>query len=230
VTAIAGNEVRVTFLSAFGIGTAAGFAALAGALLIFDLSPGVARFDAWFASLFVVVGLFASLVTMRALAEEERSGTLELLLTGPVTTGRVIIGKLLGAVAVLALVTIFTFVCPLAVATMAHPDFGPIVTGYLGVIVVGSAFVSVGIAVSAATGNPLISAVATAAILLALWFGGVVGGGLTGAPRAVLDYFSPASHVTGFLRGTISAADLTYFASVIVVGVASAVAVVEARR
>src|SRR6202035_4064554 len=104
-------------------------------------------------------------------------------------------------------------VCPLLVASMGNPDAGPIITGYVGIVLVGGAFVSLGMAVSATTANPLISATGTAALLLGLWFGGLVGGGLTGQPRAVLDYLSPANHVTGFLRGTISVVDVVYFVS-----------------
>ena len=76
----------------------------------------------------------------------------------------------------------------------------------------------------------MISATGTAALLLGLWFGGLVGGGLTGQPAAVLDYLSPANHVTGFLRGTIGLVDVIYFLSFIAVGTAVTVAVLERRH
>jgi gliding motility-associated transport system permease protein len=230
VLTIAGRDIRTTYLSPFGIGATAAFVALSGVLLVLDLNPGVARLDAWFASMFVLLGLLAALVTMRSLADEERTGGLELLITAPVSTGQVIVGKLLGALGVLLIVTTATLICPIMVASMGTPDSGPIVTGYLGVVLVGAAFVSVGLAVSAATANPLVAAAGTAAVLLALWFGGLLGGGLTGKPKVVLDYLSPASHVTGFLRGTIGVTDLVYFASLILVGALTARTIVEGRR
>jgi ABC-2 type transport system permease protein len=227
---IAGRDLRTTYLSAFGIGTTAGFVALSGVLLVLDLNAGLARLDAWFASLFVLLGLLAALVTMRSFAEEERAGSLELLLTAPVSAWSVVTGKLLGALGVLSVVSAASVVCPLVVASMASPDVGPILTGYVGVLVVGGAFVSLGLAVSASTANPLIAATGTAALLVGLWFGGLLGSGLTGKPRAVLDYLSPATHVTGFLRGTLGLTDLVYFASLIVLGAVAAATVVEQRR
>jgi ABC-2 type transport system permease protein len=98
------------------------------------------------------------------------------------------------------------------------------------VVVVGAAFVAVGLAVSASTSNPLVAAAGTAASLLALWFGGLLGGGLTGRPKVVLNYLSPASHVTGFLRGTLGLTDLIYFASLILIGGLTARTIVERRR
>ena len=227
---IAGRDLRSTFLSPFGIGLTAGFVALAGVILVLDLNPGIARLDAWFAALFVLVGLLAALITMRSFAEEERAGLLELLITAPVSAWQVVGGKLIGALSMLIVMTGASSVCPLIVARMAHPDAGPIFTGYVGLLVVGTAFVSVGLVVSAATANPLVAATGTAAVLVGLWFGGLVGGGLTGRPRLFLDYLSPANHVTGFLRGTLDLSDLLYFAALIAVGTIGAVAVVEGRR
>lgn len=227
---IAGRDLRTTYLSPFGIGTAAGFVAASGVLLVIDLNGGQARLDAWFASLFVLLGLLASLITMRSFAEEERSGGLELLLTAPVSKGSVVAGKLMGALGVLMVVTATTVVCPLLVAGMGTPDAGPIVTGYIGVVLVGGAFVAAGLAVSAATGNPLVAATGTAALLLGLWFAGLVAGGLTGRPKVVLDYLSPASHVTGFLRGTIGVIDVVYFLSLAAAGITAAMLALARRR
>lgn len=227
---IAGRDLRTTYLSPFGIGTTAGFVAASGVLLVIDLRAGQARLDTWFASLFVLVGLLAALVTMRSFAEEERSGGLELLMTAPVSRSQVAIGKLLGALGVLLVVTAATVVCPLLVAGMGHPDAGPIITGYVGLVLTGAAFVAAGLAVSAATGNPLVAATGTAAVLMGLWFGGLVGAGLTGRPRVLLDYLSPATHVTGFLRGTIGVVDVAYFLSCVVAGVTVAVVELSARR
>ena len=89
---IAARDLRATYLSPFGVGCTAAFAALAGVLLVFDLRGNQARLDLWFSSLFVALGLLAALLAMRAFAEEERSGTLELLLTSPVRHWQVAVG------------------------------------------------------------------------------------------------------------------------------------------
>ena len=230
VLVIAGRDIRTTYLSAFGVGCTAAFAGLAGVVLVIALRANQARLDTWFAPLYVAEGLLSCLLTTRAFAEEERSGGLELLLTGPVSTGQVVLAKLLATALVLAVVGCSTVACPLLVAHLGHPDAGPVITGYIGVAVLGLAFASLGLAVSAATSNPLVAAAGTAAVLVALWLAGIIAGGLRGLPQFVLQYVSPTQHVTGFLRGTLSVADLSYFASLMVAGVAAAVIVLGQRR
>ena len=227
---IAARDLRATYVSAFGIGCTAAFAALAGVLLVFDLRGNQARLDLWFSSLFVALGLLAALVTQRAFAEEERSGTLELLLTSPVRFWQVAVGKLLGVSGVLAAAIAATVVCPLLVSSMGNPDSGPIVTGYIGLALVGLGFLAVGLAVSATTPNPLVAAAGTAAVLVALWLAGVLAGGLGGRLHVVLEYLSPTSHVTGFLRGTLAVADVAYWLSMVVVGVVGVIVVLGWRR
>ena len=230
MAAIAAREFRATFGTTFGYGLTAGFLALAGILLVFALRGGEARLDAWFAWLFVALGVLAPLLAMRTFAEEERAGSLELLLTSPLRVGEVVAGKLAGVAGIFLLLVAGTLVCPWLVDRMGDPDGGPILTGYLGLVLVGVAFLSVGVAASAATSNQLVAAAACTGLLLALWFGAGLAGGLGGAPRTVLQYLSPSTHVTGFLRGTVAAADVAYFASVTLLGLAVAVSVVEARR
>src|SRR5207302_10355535 len=132
----------------------------------------------------------------RGFAAEERTGTLELLLTAPVSRGSIIAGKLGGLVSALVVLAIGTAVCPLLVVSMGRPDSGPILTGYVGLVLAGLAFVSVGLAVSATTASPVVAAGGTGAVLLGLLFCGLLSGGLTGGLRSVLEYVSPSSHVT----------------------------------
>jgi len=227
---IAARDLRATYVSAFGIGCTAAFAALAGVLLVFDLRGNQARLDLWFSSLFIALGLLAALLSQRAFAEEERSGTLELLLTSPVNFWQVAVGKLLGVCGVLVGAIAATIVCPILVSSMGNPDVGPIVTGYIGLFLVGIGFLSLGLAVSAATPNPLVAAAGTAAVLVALWLAGVLAGGLGGRLHVVLEYLSPTSHVTGFLRGTLSVADVAYFLSMTLVGIVGVIVVLGSRR
>ena len=114
--------------------------------------------------------------------------------------------------------------------SMGNPDGGPIITGYVGVVLLGAAFLAVGLAVSAATGNPLAAAVGTAAVLLGLWGMGVVAAGLTGRLGRTLSYLAPSSHVTGFLRGTLALTDVVYFLSFTALGLLAAVGVLRTRR
>jgi ABC-2 type transport system permease protein len=228
--AIARRDLVATFVSPFGIGCTAAFAALSGVLLVVELRAGEARLDQWFAALFVALGLLAALLSTRAFADEERTGSLELLLTAPTSAWHVVIGKLAGLGGVVVAVVVATLACPWLVTQMGDPDPGPILTGYAGMLLLGLAFVAVGIAVSASTANPLVSAAGSAGILAALWLCGVLAGGLHGVAQQVLRYISPASHVTGFMRGTLGAVDVTYFVSLTLVAVASARWTIRARR
>ena len=97
-------------------------------------------------------------------------------------------------------------------------------------MLVGLAFVAVGLAVSAATSNPLVAAVTSLALLLAMWGAGIVSGGLTGAPRLVLEELAPSGHVVGFLRGTLSTKDVVYFVSLLALGMVANLVVLEERR
>ena len=228
--AIAGRDLKAVTASAFGVGLLAGTAALSGAILVVDLRGGQARLDQWFSALVVLVGLLAVLVSTRAFAEEERRGSLELVLTAPVSRIQVVIGKLGGALGVLLAAIAATAGCPIVVATMGHPDGGPILTGYVGLGVAAVAFAALTGAVSAAAANPLTSAVGGSALLLALWATGVVAGGARGRVHDVGTALSPASHLTGFLRGTLAVPDLAYFAALAVFGVGATVAVLSWRR
>lgn len=230
IAAVARRDLRAIWFSAFGVGCAAGFAALSGVLLVIDLRSDQARLDNWFGPLFVMVALLASLLTVRSFADEERTGSLELLLTMPVTPWQLVAGKVLGASIALSGALITTLVCPLLVMVHGSPDSGPILTGYVGLVLAGVAFVCVGVAVSAATSSFLTAASATAAVLMALWFGGVIANNLSGRLQTVLTYLSPSSHVTGFLRGTLSVADAVYFVSLAILGAFVTRAVLALRR
>jgi ABC-2 type transport system permease protein len=198
--------------------------------LVIDLRGNQARLDGWFGPLFFVVGLLVALLTMRAFADEERTGTLELLLTAPVRPAEVIAGKLLGSAAAALAIIACTAVCPWLVTTMADPDGGPIVTGYVGLMLAVLAFTAVGLAVSAATGSPLVAAAGTAALLLGTWSVGLLAPSLTGLPKLLCEQLAPGTHVVGFLRGTLSLDDVVYFLSVAAAGVIATALVLRSRR
>jgi ABC-2 type transport system permease protein len=111
------------------------------------------------------------MISMRLLAEERRSGTAELLFTCPVTSGQVIVGKYLGAASLLVLMMLVTLSYPMAIflSEGARPDMPPALVGYFGVLLMGLAFLAVGLLVSSLTDNQIIAAVGAFGILLLLW-------------------------------------------------------------
>jgi ABC-2 type transport system permease protein len=123
-----------------------------------------------FGSMGVIFLLLIPVVTMRLLAEERKSGTAELLFTCPITSGQVVLGKFLGAAFLLLVMLGVTLSYPLLIlATSAKPDMGPALVGYLGVLLMGLAFLGVGVLISSMTENQIIAAVGAFGALLMLW-------------------------------------------------------------
>lgn len=230
ILAIARRDLAAIWLSAFGLGCGAGFVALSGVLLVLDLRSNQADLSGWFSPLFVVLALLAALFSVRAFAEEERSGSLECILTMPVSIGQVVAGKILGAMGALAVALGLSAVCPLLLEAVGHPDPGPILTGYVGLVLAAAGFVAVACAVSAATGSFLAAATGAGALLMALWFGGILAETLSGATATLLSYLSPSSHITGFLRGTLALDDTAYFLGMVVIGAMATSLVLRLRR
>jgi ABC-2 type transport system permease protein len=158
------------------------------------------------------------MITMRTYSEEKRSGTIELLLTAPLTDFQIIMGKFLGAMALYAAMLAVTFVHVGVLFAFGTPEWLPIVTGYLGLLLMGGCFISVGLLISSFTRNQIVAVMATFAVFLLLW---VINwaGPLTG-PRtsAVLDYLSITSHLDDFTRGVIDTKHVVYYVSFIAFG------------
>ena len=168
-----------------------------------------------FTNMSVVLLFFMPMLTMRLFAEEKRSGTMELLLTYPVRDGEVLTGKFLAAAALYALLLALTLLYPGLVAHFARVEWGPLLTGYLGLILVGATFLAVGLLVSSLTENQIVAGFGTFGVLLAFW---VIGWGAEfsgGTLRTVLQYLSMTEHLDGFSRGLIDTKDLVYYGSAI---------------
>jgi ABC-2 type transport system permease protein len=158
------------------------------------------------------------MITMRTYSEEKRSGTIELLLTAPLTDFQIIMGKFLGAMALYAAMLAVTMVHVGVLFAFGKPEWIPIATGYLGLLLMGGCFISVGLLISSFTRNQIVAVMATFAVFLLLW---VINwaGPLTG-PRtsAVLDYLSITSHLDDFTRGVVDTKHVVYYVSFIAFG------------
>ncbi len=117
--------------------------------------------------------LFAAMLTMRLMAEEKKLGTWELLLTAPVRDTEVVLGKFLGTLGIMVVMLAFTLYYPLLLVIFGDPDIGPIITSYVGLFLLGSAALSVGIFASSLSSNQIVAAVVSGALLFALWFVGM---------------------------------------------------------
>lgn len=161
-----------------------------------------------------LVLLFSSVLTMRLVAEERKVGTWELLLTVPVRDASIIVGKYLSALAVLLAMLALTLYYPAMLVVFGDPDIGPLVTSYVGLVLLGAASMAVGVFASSLTSNQLVSAVFSGGLLAALWFLGSIAELLPGAAGELVGYLSLSTHFPGFTRGILDTRAVVYYLSV----------------
>src|SRR5258708_7064238 len=117
----------------------------------------------------VIILFIMPMITMRTYSEEKRSGTIELLLTSPVTDAEIILGKYLGALGLYAAMLAVTLLYVAILFVYGNPEWRPIVAAYLGLLLMGGAFVSIGLLISSTTNNQIVAGVVTFVVLLLLW-------------------------------------------------------------
>jgi ABC-2 type transport system permease protein len=180
------------------------------------------------------IGLFVTpMITMRLLAEEKRQGTMELLATSPITDMQVILGKFFGALSLYALM-IATGLVNLAwlwkyAAPGAGPDWRPLVTGTLALLLLGACFVTVGLLASALTRNQIIAGVVAFAVLLVFWVLQAVAG-MAGGLGDVVAYLGLIGHLRDMMRGVVDLKDVVYYLSFIFFGLFLAQQAMESHR
>jgi len=157
-------------------------------------------------------------LTARAYAEEKRSGTMELLLTSPISDVQIIIGKFLGAMALYTMMLGITLVHIGILFWYGDPEWRPIVTGYLGLLLMGGSFISVGLAISSMTNNQMVAGVSTFAVLLLFWVIDWLSDGSGTTTETVLSYLSILEHFDDFSKGVIDTSHVTYYVSFIAFG------------
>ena len=162
----------------------------------------------------LVLMLFAAALAMRLIAEEKKLGTWELLLTAPVRDTEVVLGKFLGSFGILVAMLALTLYFPLLLWIFGDPDTGPIVTGYLGLFLLGAASLSIGLFASSVTSNQIVAAVIAGGILAILYFIGMAGNNITGAIGDTLSYISLYYHFPAFTIGIIDTQAIVYYLSV----------------
>ncbi len=232
IWAISGKEVRSYFASPiayvvmvmFLLTTGFFFAAYVG-------NTGLAILDGLFSTATIIMLMsVTSLLTMRLLAEEQKLGTIELLLTAPVRDLEVVIGKYLASLAVFVAMLGLTLYYPLLLFWFGDPDAGPIFSGYLGFFLVGASFLAVGLLASSLTSNQIVSAVLAFGLLILVWVMEGAGGLISGAAAEVISYMSLSAHLGDFVKGVIDTRDIVYYLSFIAFFLFLTVRSLETRR
>ncbi len=178
--------------------------------------------------------LVVPVVTMRLVAEERRSGTLEMLITLPVRDSDVIIGKYLGALGMVLVLVLGTAIYPLAMFkwpwNLGSLDMGPVYAGYVGLILFSAATIAIGLLISALTESQSIAFFITVFVLVSLWFSGPLGRWAGGTLATATTFISFETRLTGFSRGLIDTRDVVFFLTVTALCLVVAFRALERRK
>jgi len=167
----------------------------------------------------VVLLLLIPLITMRLYAEEKRSGTIELLLTSPLTDLQIILGKFLGAFALYLVLILLTALYVSLLFLYGNPNGKPMLAGLLGMLLFGGALLALGMWISTFTKNQIIAGSVGMAAFLLLYVLDWASSYSNGAVGRVLSYMALTTHFDNFAKGVIDLSDVVYYASVIVLGI-----------
>jgi ABC-2 type transport system permease protein len=169
-------------------------------------------------------------ITMRLLADEKSTGTLELLITLPVRDWEVVVGKFLAAMALLCTAIGLTLVFAITVKSLGPLDRGPTIGGYVGLVLMGGAYVAIGVMASSLTRNSIVSFILAFAISFALYLLGKLTQFLPEALQRLVAYLSIDGHFENIGRGVIDTRDVIYYLSVMAVCLLVATLSLESRR
>jgi len=179
----------------------------------------------------IIVIVLTPLITMRTLAEERHSGTLETLLTAPISDVQVVLAKYLAAVGFYVVLWLPTLAYPLLLSSYSELDLGPILSGYLGTLGVGMMFTAVGLLGSSLTRNQIIAALISFGAIMMMFVIGIfdfLGG--EASPDSVLHYVNLWTHMEDFGRGIVDTRHLAYYGSVSLFALFATVQIVQLRR
>ena len=193
---------------------------------------GVADLRGLFDSLPLLMVLLVPALTMRLWAEEDKQGTLEVLLTLPVRQHELVLGKFLASWALLGAGLALTFALPVSVASMGRLDWGPVIGGYLGALLLGGAYLAAGQFISATTENQILAFILALVICLGLYGVGTeaFSGLFPDQTASVMRALGTSSRFQSIARGVIDLRDLTYYLSLTGFFLAASVGALRSRR
>lgn len=180
---------------------------------------GQATMRGFFSVAYWSLFFFIPALTMRLLAEEKKTGTIELLLTKAVSDRQVVIGKFLGALSLVAIALLFTLPYVITLSRIGNLDQGEVVSGYLALLLMSAAYTGIGLLASSVTNNQIVAFLS--AISVGLMFHlifEVLAGNTSGILSAVFSALSLSTHYESISRGVLDSRDVIYFLSVTTIG------------
>lgn len=177
----------------------------------------------------VLLLLMVPILTMRQFAEERKSGTLELLLTAPVRESTIVLAKFGASLAVVLTMIALTFTYAIVLAVYGQPDWGPIYSGYLGLVAMGAALTALGVMISALTANQIVAAAISLGLFSLLWMLDSAAALLPDPFESILINLSLLAHFTPFATGAMYTSDFGFFLSVTLLGLFLAIRALARR-
>jgi ABC-2 type transport system permease protein len=178
----------------------------------------------------ILILFLMPMVTMRSYSEEKRSGTIELLLTSPLTDFQIILGKFLGAMALYACMLAVTLIHVGLLFVYGRPEWKPIVTAYVGLLLMGGCFISLGLFISSLTKNQIVAGMVTFAVFLLLWIITWIGSFSGPTADKITQYLSIVDHYDDFGKGVIDTTHFVYYISFITFGLFLTAKSVDSER
>ncbi len=245
---IAAKEIRTYFSSPMAYVVSAAFLAITGFFFVASVSDAFAEASirGYLAGAVFFMIFMSPALTMRLIAEEQKLGTLELLLTSPIREFEIVIGKFIAAFVMTAIMTGLSLYFVLVLFVYGDPDVGPLLSGFLGLGLYAAATLAVGLFASALSSNQIVGLIVGSGILTALTIIDFVSERLTGLASQILDGFqlgasfsvfdldsfgvAQGGHFADFAKGIVSVSDISYYVSITAVFLLLTVLVLEARR
>lgn len=181
---------------------------------------GQANLRSFFSIAYWTLFFFIPALTMRLIAEEKKTGTIELLLTKAVTDRQVILGKYLATLLLISIALAFTFPYLITVAKIGNLDAGGVLCGYLALLLMSAAYTSIGLFASSITNNQIVAFLTS--LFIGLFFHiifEIIASGMTGLPGQIINSLSVTFHFESLSRGVVDSKDIVYFGSIIYLGI-----------
>jgi ABC-2 type transport system permease protein len=228
---ISRREIRTYFNSPVAYIVVTVFTMLTGYLFFTQLFvEKQAEMRGFFGVMPLLFMFLAPAITMRLIADEKATGTLELLITMPVRDWEVVVGKFLAAMSLLCSALALTLVFAITVRALGPLDRGPAIGGYVGLVLMGGAYVAIGVMTSAFTRNSIVAFILAFAISFVLYLFGRLTQFVPQSLQALMSFLSIDSHFENISRGVIDSRDVLYYGSVIGICLLVATMSLESRR
>lgn len=173
---------------------------------------------------------FTPAITMKLLAEEWRNGTMELLVTLPLKDGEVVLGKYLAALSVFAVAQLLTGLYPLTVSMLGNVDGGQVLSGYLGLLLLGAAFLAIGMLASSLSGSQVVAFIVSFFLCFALFLLGKVVQVMPGALVPLVEALGIDVHFANLVKGIVDSRDVIYFLSIVIVCLMGTINALQGRK